>query len=122
MASRSRKPRVRKAVESTVGENANSQSPEKQRKTDSRESAAIKRISLPQPVTAVGRALKRVLGFIAPRYFVNSWREVRQVSWPNRRESLRLTAAVFVFAVIFGGLVAGIDKGLDALFKHLVLK
>jgi preprotein translocase subunit SecE len=30
--------------------------------------------------------------------------------------------AVFVFAIIFGALVAGVDKALDEIFKKLVLK
>lgn len=70
----------------------------------------------------IGRGLKKVLGFLVPRYFVNSWREVRQVTWPGRRETWRLTTAVFIFAIIFGALVAGVDKVLDIIFKHLVLK
>ena len=68
------------------------------------------------------KTAKRGLSWLAPRYLVNSWRELRQVHWPNRRETWRLTLAVFVFAIVFGALVAGVDKGLDELFKKLVLK
>jgi preprotein translocase SecE subunit len=68
------------------------------------------------------RVVKKYLAWLVPKYFVNSWRELRQVHWPNRRETWRLTLAVFVFAIIFGAMVAGVDKGLDALFKKLVLK
>lgn len=70
----------------------------------------------------VGRVLRKVLGFVIPRYFINSWREVRQVTWPNRRETWRLTLAVFIFAVVFGSLVAGVDKVIDEIFKKLILK
>lgn len=68
------------------------------------------------------RSLLKVLSLIAPKYFVNSWREVRKVIWPTRRETWRLTLAVFVFSVIFGALVASLDKGLDEIFKKVVLK
>lgn len=68
------------------------------------------------------RFLKKVLSWLVPRYFVNSWRELRQVQWPSRRETWRLTLAVFVFAIVFGALVAGVDKGLDELFKKVILK
>lgn len=68
------------------------------------------------------RPIGRALGWLVPRYFVNSWREVRQVIWPSRRETWRLTLAVFIFALVFGALVAGVDKGLDVAFKKLVLK
>ena len=125
MANRSRqsdKPRVRKAVDPALKE-----SPGKQPKdgpvfegpkklTNTVQSPAFK------PLLVAARFLKRILRFLVPRYLINAWREVRQVSWPNRRETWRLTAAVFVFAVIFGGLVAAVDKGLDELFKKVVLK
>jgi len=73
-------------------------------------------------VSAPFRFLKRILKWLVPRYFINSWRELRQVYWPNRRETWRLTLAVFVFAIIFGALIAGVDKGLDEVFKKVVLK
>ncbi|MBX4197533.1 preprotein translocase subunit SecE [Candidatus Saccharibacteria bacterium] len=68
------------------------------------------------------RPVKKGLNWIVPRYFVNAWREVRQVVWPSRKETWRLTLAVFIFAVVFGALVAGVDKGLDEIFKKVVLK
>jgi preprotein translocase SecE subunit len=83
------------------------------------------RLSERRPVKGVGRVLKpvtRVLAWLVPKYFVNSWREVRRVVWPSRRETWRLTLAVFVFAVVFGAMVAGVDKGLDEIFKKVVLK
>jgi preprotein translocase SecE subunit len=75
-----------------------------------------------RPLAPVGRPIRKVLGWLMPRYFVNAWRELRQVTWPNRRETWRLTGAVFVFAVVFGALVAVVDKGLDEFFKKVILK
>ncbi|MBX4201521.1 preprotein translocase subunit SecE [Candidatus Saccharibacteria bacterium] len=66
--------------------------------------------------------LGRGLYWITPKYFINSWHEVRKVVWPSRKETWRLTLAVFIFAIVFGALVAIVDKGLDTLFKDLVLK
>jgi preprotein translocase SecE subunit len=66
--------------------------------------------------------LKRALRWLVPKYFINSWRELRQVQWPSRKETWRLTLAVFVFAIVFGALVAGVDKTLDEIFKRVVLK
>jgi preprotein translocase SecE subunit len=68
------------------------------------------------------RPVKKGLSWIVPSYFVNAWREVRQVVWPSRKETWRLTLAVFIFAIIFGALVAGVDKALDEVFKKVVLK
>ncbi len=75
-----------------------------------------------RPLAPVFRLVKKVLSWLVPRYFVNAWRELRLVTWPSRRESWRLTSAVFIFAVVFGALLTVVDKGLDDLFKKTVLK
>lgn len=68
------------------------------------------------------RPILRPLRWLTPSYFINSWREVRQVTWPSRRETWRLTLAVFIFAIIFGAMIAGVDKVLDLVFKKLILQ
>jgi len=83
------------------------------------------RLAQRQPVRLLARIFRPIggaLAWLAPKYLINSWREVRQVVWPSRRETWRLTLAVFVFAIVFGALVAGVDKGLDEIFKKVVLK
>ena len=84
-----------------------------------------------KPFRPIGRFLVRVerwkpihiIGLIIiPRYIRNSWQELRLVTWPNRRETRRLTTAVLIFAVIFGILIACVDYGLDKAFKKVVLK
>ncbi len=83
------------------------------------------------PFRAIGRGAKkagkvkplRILGFIVvPPYFRNSWKELRQVTWPKFRVSIRLMFAVIAFAVVFGALVAVVDLGLDKVFKEVLLK
>lgn len=83
------------------------------------------------PFRAIGRGGRRlnkikpfrILGFIiVPPYFRNSWKELRQVTWPSFPTALRLTFAVIAFAIVFGGLVALLDFGLDKLFKQVLLK
>jgi preprotein translocase SecE subunit len=65
----------------------------------------------------------RVLGrILLPRYFRNSWKELRQVTWPTFKQSRQLTGAVILFAVIFGVVVALLDFGLDKVFKQVLLK
>ena len=65
----------------------------------------------------------RIIGLIIfPRYFRSSITELKQVTWPTFRESLRLTWAVLLFAIIFGTAVALVDYGLDAVFKRILLK
>ena len=81
-------------------------------------SLASSRVMQARPVKLLGK----ILGFLAPRYFINSWREVRQVTWPTGKETRRLTLAVFTFAIVFGAMVAAVDKGLDEFFKRVILK
>ena len=83
------------------------------------------------PIRALGRQIAklerfkffRIIGYILlPPYIRNSWRELKQVSWPNASQTLRLTYAVLVFSIIFGVVVAIIDFGLDKLFKEFIIK
>lgn len=62
--------------------------------------------------------LKRI---IPVKYFVGSWQELRQVTWPNMKDTLRLTLAVIIFSVVFGLLIAAVDYGIDKFFKQLIL-
>lgn len=69
------------------------------------------------------RFVGKWLGFIVwPPYFRQSFRELKLVTWPDFRESWRLTFAVLAFAAVFGALIAGLDFGLDKLFKEVLLK
>lgn len=68
------------------------------------------------------RLIARPLRLLVPRYFINSWQELKQVTWPGRRETWRLTAAVFIFAIVFGVLIYGVDAALDKIFRETVLR
>lgn len=72
-----------------------------------------------KPVRQVGKIVSWVLW---PTFLRGAWKELRQVTWPGRKETWRLTAAVFVFALIFGALIAITDYGLDKLFRKVILK
>lgn len=65
------------------------------------------------------RFLGKVLGL---RFLANSWKELKLVTWPTASQSRQLTIAVIIFSVIFGGLIAIVDYGLDKLFKQVILK
>jgi preprotein translocase subunit SecE len=48
-------------------------------------------------------------------YFKGAWYELKQVSWPNRKATWSLTAALLVFTAFFVVMILL----LDALFKYL---
>lgn len=65
------------------------------------------------------RFIAKIIGL---RYIYHSWQELKGVTWPSFRESLRLTSAVVIFSIVFGLLIAIVDFGLDKLFKQVLLK
>jgi preprotein translocase SecE subunit len=65
----------------------------------------------------------RIVGKILfPSYFRKSFEELKLVTWPTFTQSRQLTFAVLVFAVVFGLSIAGLDWGLDKVFRNLLLK
>lgn len=72
-----------------------------------------------KPVRFVGRTLSKVL-FLS--YFRESWKELRKVTWPNRKQTLQLSLAVFAFAFVFSVVVAITDYGLDKIFRKVLLQ
>lgn len=69
----------------------------------------------------VGKVLGR-RSRLTPRYFIDSFKELKQVTWPTKRTTLKLTLAVFLFSFGLMMLVFGLDKGFDKLFKDVILK
>lgn len=73
---------------------------------------------LPLPDNKLGRFLNKKRR-LTPRYFIDAFKEMRLVEWPNKRTTIRLTVAVFVFALFFGLVIALVDFGLDKVFKKV---
>lgn len=76
---------------------------------------------LPLPDNKFWRFMNKRRSFV-PRYFAQSYQELRQVTWPNRKQTVQLTLAVFIFAIVFGVVITVTDYGLDRIFKRLLLK
>lgn len=75
---------------------------------------------LPLPDNRLGKFLNRRRSII-PRFIRNAWAEVRQVTWPTRKETIKLTIAVIIFALVFGTLIWIVDYGLEKLFRQIIL-
>lgn len=71
-----------------------------------------------KPARKAGRILSTVLLIT---YLRGSWHELRQVTWPDRKTTAKLTLAVFVFAVVFGSVIALTDFLLDKVFRKILL-
>ncbi|MDB5164126.1 MAG: Protein translocase subunit SecE [Candidatus Saccharibacteria bacterium] len=105
-----------KAAKSSLRELATKQANKKQPRR--LRSAAGKVSFLLVPFKFIGKIGR----FIIPPYFRNSWKELKEVTWPSRKETRQLTLAVFVFAIIFGALITITDYGLDKVFRKVLLK
>ncbi len=67
-----------------------------------------------------GRFLNKRRSWI-PKYFRDAWAELKLVVWPTHKETIKLTVAVFIFAIIFGAIIAVTDYGLEKLFRRILL-
>lgn len=92
----------------------------------SRPFAAIRRLGgkeyyLPLPDNRLGRFLNKRRSFI-PRFFKEAWQELRQVEWPDKKQTFKLTMAVFIFSVIFGAIITVVDYGLGKVFRKVFIE
>lgn len=80
-----------------------------------------KAVAMSKPLWPV-RFLLKILGkILLVSYFRNSWKELRQVVWPNNVTTWKLTFAVILFAIIFGLLIAGLDWVFERVFREIIL-
>lgn len=68
------------------------------------------------------RPMKFIGKILGIRYIISSFNEVKLVTWPTFSQSMKMTRAVIIFSAIFGCLIAGVDYGLDKVFKQIILK
>lgn len=52
----------------------------------------------------------------------DSWREVKKVVWPERRESIQMTAYVFAFVLVMAIILWSTDKTIEWVFYDLILR
>ncbi len=72
-----------------------------------------------RPMRFIGRTLGRIFW---PKYFRNSYKELKQVTWPTQKDTWKLTGAVLVFAIVFGLAAAGTDFVLDKIIQRIVFR
>ncbi len=119
------KPKKSSMRESAAKSRAKSEKPKRARKA-----ASIAK----KPVSSIGRALKKEYHVVKPKktgfftksrsltpgYFRSAWKELKQVTWPGRKETWRLVFAVFMFALVMGTLIAVLDYVLEKLLRTII--
>ncbi len=56
------------------------------------------------------------------RYIRNSWRELRQVRWPNRKATWKMVLAVIVYTLLFVVIITLLDVFFSWLFNLILGK
>ena len=54
------------------------------------------------------------------RYFRDSWKELRQVRWTNRKTTWKLTLAVIIYTLIFFLFIMALDALFSLLFNRVI--
>jgi preprotein translocase subunit SecE len=67
-------------------------------------------------VVAVSESGKQLIAFGR-----DSWKEVKKVVWPARKEAIQMTAYVFVFVVVMALFLWLTDKTIEWVFYDLIL-
>ena len=55
-------------------------------------------------------------------YLRDSWREIRQVRWPNRKATWKMVLAVLIYTILFVALISLLDIFLTWLFNLILGK
>ncbi|HEY6736652.1 MAG TPA: preprotein translocase subunit SecE [Candidatus Saccharimonadia bacterium] len=55
-------------------------------------------------------------------YFVASRAELAKVTWPTRRQTVRLTGMVIVFSLVFAALLGALDFAFQFIIQKLIIK
>ena len=54
------------------------------------------------------------------RYLRDSWRELRQVRWPNRKATWKMVLAVIIYTLIFVAILTLLDMLFSFIFNNLL--
>ena len=53
-------------------------------------------------------------------YFKGAWQELRQVRWPSRKNTWKMTLSVIAYVLIFAGIIMVLDLIFQALSKLVI--
>ena len=87
--------------------------------------AAKKKAESKKVVTKKPKNTKKVFILFRPfvalgRYLRDSWREIRQVRWPNRKATWKMVLAVFIYTAIFVIIISLLDLFFTWLFSLII--
>lgn len=110
---KSAKPKAKSAVRKTTEKRA-----EKKPQSVVKKAAGVEKKPWPKVLKPLYWLLTpfRALG----RYVHEAFVEVRQVRWPNRKTTWKMTFSVILYVVIFAGAIMLLDALLTLIFNNLI--
>ncbi len=107
---------IRKAVKMAKG------IVKEEKKVVKKEKAVKEKKPMPMPLRVITAPFRWIAKpFIAlGRYIHDSWLEIRQVRWPNRKATWKLVGAIFVYSAFFIILVALLDGLFNFIFSKII--
>ena len=108
--------KVTRITASDVKKPAKTPSEERAIKGDTPSQAEIKEKTSKRPsITGAGKPFKAI-----GRYFKGAWAELRQVRWPDRKNTWAMTGALIAFTAFFVVLILFVDYLFSQLFKLIL--
>ncbi len=82
-----------------------------------------KEVALPikMPDNKFGSILSNKRGIFFGKYLHESWVEIKKVTWPNRKETVRLMFAVIIFTAIFTLIISIADVGIGVVVERILI-
>ena len=95
------------------------------KKQEKKKAKEVREIAKAEKKAAAAKEGKKVFILFRPfvafgRYLRNSWREIRQVRWPNRKATWKMVGAVLVYTALFVIFISLIDLFFKWLFSLII--
>lgn len=99
--------------------NTPTKKPVKAKSTDKKSTNSTKKTKVVQPKRDINEKTKNP--FIAfGNYVRGAWHELKQVRWPTRSATWKMTLAVLLFSAVFVVLILLLDLGFNQLFELIL--
>ncbi|MDR3297757.1 MAG: preprotein translocase subunit SecE [Candidatus Nomurabacteria bacterium] len=94
---------------------------EKTKKVENKKPKTTKKAVKAKKVDKKDAKPKKQRKIFAPfRYVRDSWREIRQVRWPDRKSAWKMTLSVIIYVVIFGAVIMLLDAFFTFIFNLIL--
>ena len=77
-------------------------------------------VNIPLPKNKIGKWLAKDVRWV-PKYFSDSYKELKRVVWPDRKETWRMFFAITMFSLVTTAIIVVADNIFQAIVERLFL-